>query len=122
MSESYFSVVMVLESNVYQSSLQAMLDSTGILRVVGTARGCLSALQMVHELHPEFVLIAANLPEAEIVSFLRAVQDLVPRARVVVLRKIPGNRTSFLDAGATAVLSQDSSVNELLAAFTSEIP
>jgi DNA-binding NarL/FixJ family response regulator len=120
MSESYLSVVLVLETNVHQTSLRAMLDSTSLLKVVGVARGCLSALQFVQEVHPDFVLIAANLPEAEIVSFLKVVQDETPKTRVVVLRKIPWQRSHFLDAGASAVLSQDSSVSELLAAFTSE--
>lgn len=121
MSDSYLAVVLVLETNVHQTSLRAMLDSTAMLRVVGIARGCLSALDMVKKLHPEFVLIAANLPESEIVSFLRAVQEEEPKTRVVILRKIPWQRASFLDAGASAVLSDDSSVSELLAAFFSEI-
>lgn len=121
MSDSYLSVVLVLDTNVHQTSLRAMLDSTSILRVMGTARGCLSALQMVQEMHPDFVLLAANFPEVEIVSFLRSVQEMVPKIRVVVLRKIPWQRSNFLDAGASAVLSQDSSVSELLAAFFTEI-
>jgi DNA-binding NarL/FixJ family response regulator len=120
MSESYLSVVLVLETNVHQTSLRAMLDSTAMLKVVGIARGSLSALEMVKKLHPEFVLIAANLPETEIVTFLRAVQEEAPKTRVVVLRKIPWQRASLLDAGASAVLSEDSSVSELLAAFFSE--
>lgn len=122
MNDSYLSVVLVLETTVHQSSLRAMLDSTSLLKVVGVARGCLSALQIVQEVHPDFVLIAANLPEAEIVSFLRAVREETPKTRVVVLRKIPWHRSHLLDEGASAVLSQDSSVSELLAAFTSEIP
>src|SRR4051812_15891913 len=120
MSESYLSVVLVLETNVHQSSLRAMLDSTSVLKVVGVARGCLSALQLVQEVHPDFVLIEANLPESEIITFLNAVQVEVPKTRVVVLRKIPWQRSHFLNAGASAVLSQDSSVSELLAAFISE--
>lgn len=120
MSDSYLAVVLVLETNVHQTSLRAMLDSTAMLRVVGIARGSLSALEMVKKLHPEFVLIAANLPETEIVTFLRAVQEEEPKTRVVILRKIPWQRTSFLDAGASAVLSDDSSVSELLAAFFTE--
>ena len=121
MSESYLSVVLVLETAVHQSSLRAMLDSTSVLKVVGTARSCLSAFQIVQEVHPDFVLIAANLPEAEIVSFLRLVRTEAPNTRVVVLRSIPWQRSHFLDAGASAVLSQDNSVSELLAAFISEI-
>jgi DNA-binding NarL/FixJ family response regulator len=97
-----------------------MLDSTSLLRVVEIARGCQPALQIVQEVHPDFVLIAANFPEAEIISFLRAVREEAPKTRVVVLRKIPWHRTHFLDEGASAVLSQDSSISELLAAFISD--
>src|SRR5689334_4744250 len=99
MNDSYLSVVLVLETTVHQSSLRAMLDSTSLLKVVGVARGCLSALQIVQEVHPDFVLIAANLPEAEIVSFLRAVRAATPKTRVVVLRKIPWHRSHLLDEG-----------------------
>jgi DNA-binding NarL/FixJ family response regulator len=121
MSDSYLSVVLVLDTNVHQTSLRAMLDSTSMLHVVGTVRGTPSALQMVQEMYPDFVLIAANFPEAEILSFLHAIQEMAPKTRVVVLRKIPWQRSNFLDAGASAVLSQDSSVSELLAAFFTEI-
>ena len=122
MSDTYSSVVIVAEPSVHQASLRAMVDSTSLLRVVGTASGCLSALRMVQEMHPDFVLIAANLPESEVVMFLDTVRETETATRVIVLRKIPWHKPQLLDAGASAVLSQDSTVTDLLAAFFSQTP
>jgi DNA-binding NarL/FixJ family response regulator len=120
MSAIYSTVVLVAEPSVHQASLRAMVDSTSLLRVVGVASGCLSALRMVQEVHPDFVLIASNLPESEVVMFLDTVRESEAGTRVIVLRKIPWHKPHLLDAGASAVLSQDSSVTDLLAAFLSQ--
>lgn len=111
------SVVLVSERNVYQTTLRTMVDSTTMLQVVGVASGCLSALNLVQELKPNFVLIAATLPEAEVVTFLDSVRELDLSTRVVVLRNIPWARPQLITAGAAAVIDQDSSVTDLLAAF-----
>ena len=120
MRDTYSSVVLVAEPSVHQASLRAMVDSTSLLRVVGMASGCLSALRMVQELHPDFVLVAANLPETEVVMFLDSVRETAAGTRVIVLRRIPWHKPQLLDAGATAVLSQDSTVTDLLTAFFSQ--
>ncbi|MCC6453618.1 MAG: hypothetical protein IT328_01610 [Caldilineaceae bacterium] len=116
------SVVLVSEPSIHKTSLLAVLCSAPALQLVGIAGGCLSALHLVQKLHPDFVLIAADFPEAEVITFMQSARSAAPQTRVIVLRKAPWRRSLLLDAGASAVLSQDSSVSALLAEMHGETP
>lgn len=113
-------VIVISAPAIHKASLQALLDSAPAVQVAGIAGGCFAALTMVQDLQPDFILIAADLPEKEVLAFLESVQGTAPKAKAIVLRSLPWRQARLLDAGASAVLSLDSTVSALLATFVSE--
>ena len=101
---------------IAEQSLRATLESLPLVRVVGTAAGCLSALQMVRDRQADLVVIDSNLPLEDVREFLRQVEQEGLETRSLVLAATSGQVRHALAAGADAALHRDVSVRQLSAA------
>ena len=98
---------------VAEQSLRATLESLPSVQVVGTATGCLSALQMVRERQADLVVIDSNLPLEEVQVFLQQLGQEEQRTRSLVLAATSGQVRRALAAGADAALRRDASIRHL---------
>ena len=101
-----------------EQSLRTTLESLPAVQVVGTAAGCLSALQMVRERRAGLVVIDANIPFEEVQQFLLRLEREGSGTVVLVLGATTGQVYRALGAGAHAALRRDASIIELDAAVT----
>lgn len=98
-----------------EQSLRATLESMPSLDVVGTAAGCLSALQMVRDRQADLVVLDSNLPIEDVREFLRQLEREGLATRSVVLAATSGHVRHALAAGADAALRRDASLRQLSA-------
>ena len=110
------STVIASAPGLTEQSLRTTLESLPSVRIVGTAAGCLSALQIVRETQAGLVVIDANIPFEEVQRFLRLLEDWARETRSLVLAATTGQVYRALAAGADVALRRDASILELDAA------
>ncbi len=96
--------------------MRATLESLPSLYIVGTAAGCLSALQMVRDSQADLVVVDANLPFEDVQVFLRHLKEERLETRSLVLAATSSQVRRSLNAGAHASLRRDASIRQLGAA------
>jgi DNA-binding NarL/FixJ family response regulator len=98
---------------IAEQSLRVTLKSLPAVKVVGSATGCLSALQLVREKQAEMVVIDSNLPFEDVRIFLRQLRSEGLPTRALVLAATHGQVRNALAAGADAALRRDVSIRRL---------
>jgi DNA-binding NarL/FixJ family response regulator len=110
------STVIASVPGIAEQSLRATLESLPSVQVVGTAAGCLSALQMVRDTQAGLVVIDSNLPIEDVQEFLRQLKREGLETYSLVLAATSGQVRHALAAGADAALRRYVSIRELGAA------
>lgn len=110
------STVIASTPGIAEQSLRATLESVPWVQVVGTAAGCLSALQMVRARQIDLVVIDSNLPLEEVQVFLQQLKVEGLRTHSLVLAATSGQVRRALVAGADVALRRDVSTGQLGAA------
>ena len=98
---------------IAEQSLRATLESLPSVRVIGTAAGCLSALQMVYDMQPDLIVIDSNLPLEDVQELLRQLKQEGLETRSIVLAATSGQVRRALAAGADAALRRDTPIGQL---------
>ncbi len=107
------STVIASAPGIAEQSLRATLESLPSVQVVGTAAGCLSALQMVRASRADLVVIDSNLPLEDVGELLRQLEQEGLETRSLVLAATNGQVRRALAAGADAALRRDVSTSQL---------
>jgi DNA-binding NarL/FixJ family response regulator len=105
--------VLASAPGIAEQSLRATLESLPSVQVVGTAAGCLSALQMVRDRQADLVVIDSNLPLEDVQMFLEQLKQEGLQTRSLVLATTNGQVRRALAAGADAALRRDGSSRQL---------
>lgn len=98
---------------VAEQSLRATLNSLASIEIVGTAAGCLTAIQMVRDTQADLVVIDSNLPFEEVRVFLQHLKQARLATRALVLAATSSQVRQALDAGADAALRREASIGQL---------
>lgn len=109
------STVIASEPGIGQQSLRATLESLSLVQVVGTAAGCLSAMQMMRQRQADLVVIDANLPFEDVQVFLQQLKQDGLVTHALVLATTHGQVRQALATGADAALRRDASIRQLRA-------
>ena len=109
--------IIASEPGLAEQSLRATLESLPEVQVIGSAAGCLSALQMVGDRHAGLVVIDANIPFEEVQQFLRRLEEDGRETCVLVLAATTTQVYRALAAGADAALRRDASIRQVGAAI-----
>jgi two-component system NarL family response regulator len=104
---------------ISEQSLRATFKSLPSVQVVGTASGCLSALQLVRDRQADLVVLDANLPLEDVRELLRQLDREGLATRSLVLTATSGQVRHALAAGADAALRRDASIRQLSATVAS---
>jgi DNA-binding NarL/FixJ family response regulator len=100
-----------------RNALQTLVGvAPGLDRLV-TADTGLAALKVMRGVRPSLVLVASDLPEAEVVELLRQIKEEWPETGCLVLTDSAQGRRQSLTAGADCVLSAGLSAGQLFSAI-----
>jgi DNA-binding NarL/FixJ family response regulator len=100
-----------------RDALQSLVGvAPGLDRLVTADTGLL-ALKVIREVRPTLVLVASDLPEAEVVELLRQIKEEWPETGCLVLTDSAQGRRQSLAAGADCVLSAGLSAGQLFSAI-----
>jgi DNA-binding NarL/FixJ family response regulator len=100
-----------------RDALQSLVGvAPGLDRLVTADTGLL-ALKVMREVRPTLVLMASDLPEAEVVELLRQIKAEWPETGCLVLTDSAQGRRQSLTAGADCVLAAGLSAGELFSAI-----
>jgi DNA-binding NarL/FixJ family response regulator len=100
-----------------RNALQTLVGvAPGLDRLVTADTGLL-ALKVMREVRPTLVLVASDLPEAEVVELLRQIKEEWPETGCLVLTDSAQGRRQSLTAGADCVLSAGLSAGQLFSAI-----
>jgi DNA-binding NarL/FixJ family response regulator len=96
-----------------RDALQSLIGvAPGLDRLVTADTGLL-ALKVMREYRPSLVLVASDLPEAEVVELLQQIKEAWPETGCLVLTDSAQGRRQSLAAGADYVLSAGLSAGQL---------
>jgi DNA-binding NarL/FixJ family response regulator len=113
LEKARLTTVIASTPGIGEQSLRATLEAFPSVQVVGTAAGCLTALQMVRERQADLVVIDSNLPIEDVRVLLRQLQEEEPETRSLVLAATSGQVRQALAAGADSALRRDASIRQL---------
>jgi DNA-binding NarL/FixJ family response regulator len=100
-----------------RDALQSLVGvAPGLDRQVTADTGLL-ALKVMRELRPSLVLVASDLPEAEVVELLRQIKEEWPETGCLVLTDSAQGRRQSLAAGADCILPSGMSAGQLFSAI-----
>lgn len=112
---AYVTTLLASAPGVAEQSLRATLESLPSVQVVGTAAGCLSALQVLRASQADLVVIDSNLPLEDVREFLQQLRQEGLQTRSLVLAATSSQARHALAAGADVALRRDTSIRQLSA-------
>jgi len=109
-------VLLVDDDDLMRAGLRSVLSSDETIEVVGEAGDGRAAVQRVHELGPDVVLMDVRMPNLDGISATREVLAARPEAKVVILTTFEQDDYIFgaLRAGASGFLLKRTSPEELI--------
>ena len=78
-------ILVVDDHDVARNAICSLLERSGDVQIVGTARGGAEALQAIRELHPDLVLLDLMMPDMDGFEILARLQGEAEAPKVVVL-------------------------------------
>lgn len=114
-------LVLVEDHLILREGLRSLLEIEPDLEVVGEAGTAQAALQKILDLQPDVLLTDLALPNGSGIGLIRAVRDVAPQVRPLVLTGYREEEyiRAAMDAGAIGYVLKDSSRDELLQAIRS---
>ncbi|HEX6795025.1 MAG TPA: response regulator transcription factor [Casimicrobiaceae bacterium] len=109
-------VILADDHAVVRDGLRVLLEAQADLGVVGSAANGRQAVRLVHELHPDVVVMDIAMPELNGIEATRQIHDAAPSTQVLVLSMHSTTEHIFraLQAGARGYLLKDSAGAEVV--------
>jgi len=105
---------------LFRQGIHALLRDNLDLHVVGEAANDVELLEKSRQLHPDVVLIDAELPATDGLQATRQIRDELPETKVIVLSikdDCPELVYSAIKAGALGFVTKTSEIGELIGAI-----
>jgi DNA-binding NarL/FixJ family response regulator len=112
-------VLLVDDDDLMRAGLRSVLSSDASVEVVGEAADGRGAVERVHELAPDIVLMDVRMPNVDGISATREIVATRPHVKVVILTTFEEDDYIFgaLSAGASGFLLKRTSPEELIRAL-----
>ncbi len=112
--------VLIVEDNaVFRESLEILLELDGDVRVVAAVGDGRSALEACAASSPDVVVVDYRLPDLDGVETTRAIRATCPGSAVLILTASAEEPvvSALIEAGATACITKDKRLDEIVAAI-----
>jgi DNA-binding NarL/FixJ family response regulator len=112
-------IIIADDHAIVRDGLQALLDSQGNYRVIGTASGGREAVRLARDLQPDLVIMDISMPELNGIEATEQIMQIHPDTRIIILSMHSGPEHIFraLKAGARGYLMKESAGKELILAI-----
>ena len=112
-------VLIACNYTLISAGLKAILENAGV-QVMGECAVSESAVQLVHQLRPDIVLVNVRASDPLVLALFKPVLDELPRVRMIVLSDEPNSAFALevLRSGVRAYLTHASALQELTRAIT----
>ena len=119
MSETPVRVLLVDDDALMRAGLDAIFSSDSAIEVIGEASDGRVAVERVHELRPDVVLMDVRMPDLDGIAATREIVASAPDTRVVILTTFEDDEYIFgaLTAGASGFLLKRTSPELLIDAI-----
>jgi DNA-binding NarL/FixJ family response regulator len=109
-------VILADDHAVVRDGLRVLLEAQSDLEVVGAAANGRQAVRLVHDLHPDVVVMDIAMPELNGIEATQQIHDASPSTQVLVLSMHSTTEHIFraLQAGARGYLLKDSAGAEVV--------
>lgn len=109
-------IVIADDHPIVRRGLRTLFSTQPDLELVGEAENGAQAVQLVHTLRPDIVIMDLQMPVQDGMSAIRELNTAKSPTRVVVLTSFPDDDRVFaaIKAGAIGILLKDSSPKDLL--------
>ena len=114
--------VLVVEDNrLMRDGLARLLGAYGDVEIVASAETANAAMQPLHDLKPQVVLLDADLSNGDSYTFLANLRATAPDAKAVVMDFVPAQQdvNQFIDAGANGFIMKDATAEDIVKAIRS---
>ena len=96
--------IVVSTPGVMRESLWALLESFPQIEIIGSAAGCLTALNLTKTLSPDLIVIDANHAESEVQSLLQSLQSCQSVPYSILFANTSNQKIRMQKTGADTVL------------------
>lgn len=110
-------ILIVDDSAVVRDGLRSILNGHADIQAVGEAVDGEDAIAKANELHPDVILMDAQMPEMDGVEATRRIKERFPKIKVLFLTVHASYIQEALAAGADGYLMKDCPGKELLRAI-----
>lgn len=109
-------ILVVDDHRAFGDLLSFALSTQPGMRCVGTATSAAEGVAMVHELHPDVVVMDIEMPRQDGLAATRRIREIAPDTVVVVVsaHRDPQWVVRSSQAGASAFVPKDGSLDEML--------
>jgi len=111
-------VLIVDDQEIIRQSLELMLNSKVTINVVGTANDGRDAVNQVHRVTPDVVLMDIRMPEMGGIESMKIIKEFYPNTKVIILTTFDDDEYIYesMKNGANGFLLKGVSIAELVKA------
>ena len=114
-------ILLVDDEALVRQGIASLLSSSGWVDVVAQLGDVSSLLERAKSLHPDLILLKANMVHCDCVNLIRRVRQILPRNRFMLMTEV-GNEDhddiiAAIEAGVRAIISRSIEPQDLLAAI-----
>ncbi|MHC1741654.1 MAG: response regulator [Syntrophobacteraceae bacterium] len=112
-------VLLVEDHPVFRDGLLSLVNSSGVLEVIGEAEDGEAALRFAEELSPDLILMDLSLPGMSGIEVIRAIKTRQPEVKVLALTVHVDEEyiQAAFQAGADGYVAKDANRQEILNAM-----
>lgn len=120
---SPITLMLVDQVPIFRAALRYALEAQGDFSVVGEASGGIEAVEIVHSLRPDLVLMDLDLPTMSGAEVAQLIREQLPEVKVVVLTALADDDHLFsaVEAEVNGYLLKDTSLEQLYAMLRSAV-
>ncbi|UCD42793.1 MAG: response regulator transcription factor [Chloroflexota bacterium] len=109
-------VLIVDDHAIVRDGIRSLLSTIGDIDVIGEAATGRDAVKLFNRLQPDIVLMDLVMPEMDGIEAIKAIMELQPEAKILVLTSFATDDMVFpaIKAGASGYLLKDSDSEELV--------
>lgn len=114
-----YRVVVADDHRLFRQGMKKLMEAMPDVEVIGEASDGLELLNLIKELHPDMVLADISMPNLRGIEAARAIKELYPHTKVLILTMHKSKQYLYhaISAGAHGYLLKEDSDIELYAAI-----